>query len=192
MSVAGSLRVKVVQRKLSSVRDGELAVVDDHHQRKAVDRVVAIVAPRRKRSTARSAPLLPACHGGPSTTRIPGRNTRGLPKPKLFGQREGGCRCPPAACAARARRRRSPPSSPRSGRRRCSPACRSWCRSGSAGRAANRPAPARGGGNRARGERPDRDRPRRPRSTDTWPATTGRGPAGRWPAVSSSRGRRAS
>ena len=112
---------------------------------------------------------------------MPGKNTRGRRKPSASGSasRLSG---PPAASAAAGRPPRSPLSSPRSAARRCSRACRSWCRSGSAGRAANRPAPGRGGRNRARRGRRVADCPRRRRSTDISPATTARGPTGRWPA----------
>ena len=114
---------------------GELAVVDEHDQRKAVDRSSRLaervrratrlgVIARRLRSPAR-----------------PAGTTRGSRKP--VGQPQSRRAARSAARGAAGRRRRSPPSSPRSARRPSSRACRSSCASGSAGRAANRRARSR-------------------------------------------------
>ena len=66
MSAAGFERVNVTHRKLFERPRGEFAVVDYHHQREAIDRVVLGRSDRKMHAIARSSPFASACKRRPA------------------------------------------------------------------------------------------------------------------------------
>ena len=68
---------------------GHIALIHHHHQRKAVDRVAPIVAAAELATTIRPGagrPSVAALYAGPSTTKMPGKNTRGRRNPSASGK----------------------------------------------------------------------------------------------------------